>query len=287
MRIYFDRMKKDKKFIFIFSLFIFLLIVAIFSAEIAPNDPFEADYEHSLQNISAKYPMGTDQMGRCVMSRLLFAAKRSIYTVLLVVGLTSFIGTFIGILSGLIGGIVDTLIMRLIDMLLSFPGMIFIIAVVSFLGIGLLNIIIAMVFLGWMKYARLSRSLAIGLKNSNFILEAKLGGTGFLKLMSTYVFPNIFPHIIILMTQDLGQKLLTLSNLSLLGLGAAPPTPEWGLMLSEGKPFMTTAPWLLYFPGLIILVYVVVFNLLGDSLRDVLDPKFNVDKRFKKGWIYK
>ncbi len=287
MKIYFDRMKKDKKLIVIFSLFLLLIIIAIFSTKIAPNDPYEVDYENSLESSSYKYPMGTDQLGRCVMSRLLFAAKRSIYTVFLIVGLTSFVGTFIGILSGLTGGFIDNIIMRIVDMLLSFPGMIFIIAIVSFLGVGLLNIIIAMVFLGWMKYARLSRSLAINLKNSNYILEAKLGGAGFIKLMSTYIFPNVFPHIIVLMTQDLGQKLLTLSSLSLLGLGATPPTPEWGLMLSEGKPFMITAPWLLYYPGLIILIYVVVFNLLGDSLRDVLDPRFNVNKNDKKGWIYK
>ncbi len=287
MNIYINRMKQNKKFILIFLVFLMLLIATIFSTNLAPNDPFKADYDNSLQSPNEKYPMGTDQLGRCVMSRLLYAAKRSIYTVFIIVGITSLIGTMIGIISALLGGIIDSLIMRIVDMLLSFPGMIFIIAVVSFLGVGLINIIIAMVLLGWMKYARLSRSVTMALKNSNYILEARLGGARFTKLIRTYIIPNILPHIMVFITQDLGEKLLTLSGLSLLGLGANPPTPEWGLMLSEGKPFITIAPWLLYFPGLVILVHVVVFNLLGDSLRDVLDPKFNMDQKSKKGWIFK
>ena len=184
------------------------------------------------------------------------------------------IGSFIGIASAMSGGVVDSIIMRFLDTLMAFPGMVLIIALVSVFGVGVFNIFIALIVTSWVSYARFTRSVSMSIIGSDFIHEARLGGANNFKIMYAYILPNILPQMLVLMTQDLGDKLLTLASLSLLGLGAQPPQPEWGFMLSEGKPFMQTCYWLLIYPGLIILINVVIFNLLGDSLRDILDPKY-------------
>ena len=159
-------------------------------------------------------------------------------------------------------------------MLMAFPGMVLIIALVAVFGVGVFNIFIALIVTSWVSYARFTRSVSMSIIGSDFIHEARLGGANNFKIMYAYILPNILPQMLVLMTQDLGDKLLTLASLSLLGLGAQPPQPEWGFMLSEGKPFMQTCYWLLIYPGLIILINVVIFNLLCDSLRDILDPKY-------------
>ena len=220
------------------------------------------------------FPLGTDQLGRCVLSRLMYAGKTSLLTVFAIVIVSALIGSFIGIVSAMSGGIVDSLIMRFLDMLMAFPGMVLIIALVAVFGVGVFNIFIALIVTSWVSYARFTRSVSMSIIGSDFIHEARLGGANNFKIMYAYILPNILPQMLVLMTQDLGDKLLTLASLSLLGLGAQPPQPEWGFMLSEGKPFMQTCYWLLIYPGLIILINVVIFNLLGDSLRDILDPKY-------------
>ncbi len=255
-----------------------LLFVVLFGRYFAPHDPLKLYYEHILEPSSMEFPMGTDQMGRCVFSRVLSGGHDSLLTIFIIVSITSFVGTVIGITSALASKTIDNIIMRIIDMLLAFPGMIFTIALISVLGVGYKSILIAMTLLGWMKYARVSRALTLEIKYSNFIAEARLGGSSNIKLISKYIIPNLLPHILVLITQNLGSLLLTLSSLSLLGLGSQPPAPEWGYMLAEGKRFMQLAPWLLYYPGLAILICVINFNLLGDSLRDILDPHDNVGK---------
>ncbi len=285
MGVYFDRIKNNKMFlsVVIFSFIVFFIV--IFGRYFAPHDPYELYYDHILESSSKEFPMGTDQLGRCVFSRILYGGRSSLLTVLIIVLITSSIGVIIGISSAMSGGMVDNLIMRFIDMLLAFPGMIFIIAVIGVLGVGISSIFIAMTALGWMQYARVSRALTLELKDANFIHEARLGGAGELKIIIKYILPNVMPHIIVLMTQKLGSLLLSIASLSLLGLGSQPPTPEWGYMLSEGKPYMQLAPWLLYYPGLMILIQVIIFNLLGDGLRDILDPKQRI-KHSKKGRIF-
>ena len=274
MSIYLKRALRNKQFMLLFALGLLMIIAVVFAQNFAPHDPYKQYYDHILENSSAMFPLGTDQLGRCVLSRLMYAGKTSLLTVFAIVIVSALIGSFIGIVSAMSGGIVDSLIMRFLDMLMAFPGMVLIIALVAVFGVGVFNIFIALIVTSWVSYARFTRSVSMSIIGSDFIHEARLGGANNFKIMYAYILPNILPQLLVLMTQDLGDKLLTLASLSLLGLGAQPPQPEWGFMLSEGKPFMQTCYWLLIYPGLIILINVVIFNLLGDSLRDILDPKY-------------
>lgn len=176
-------------------------------------------------------------------------------------------------MAALAGGIVEHYFMRFLDVVLAIPSMVLVLVMVSIFGNGILTTAIAIMSVSWITYARIAHSLVLEFRESNFIKQAEMGGVGFWRLLFNYVLPNVFPHIIVVATQDFGDKLLLLSSLSLLGLGAQPPTPEWGYMLSEGKQFMQRAPWLLFYPGFLIFIHVIMFNLLGDRLQDVLDPK--------------
>ncbi len=280
------KIKKDKVFILLLIVASLFFLLVIFGRHFAPNDPYKLYYDHILEPASEQFPMGTDQMGRCLFSRILYGGRDSLLTIIIIVTITSIVGSFIGILSALSGGIVDAIVMRLTDMLLAFPGMIFIIALISVLGVGYKSILISMTALGWMQYARVSRALTLELKESNFIAEARLGGASTVRIVTKYIMPNLLPHILVIISPNLGSLFLTLASLSLLGLGSQPPTPEWGYMLSEGKTFMQRAPWLLYFPGLAILLSVIIFNLLGDSLRDILEPQQTVRGSNKKGRLF-
>ncbi len=285
MNIYLNRIKKNKLFLLLVFISILLFFIAFFGEHFAPNDPYKMNYEHTLEKGSKQFPMGTDSSGRCLFSRILSGGKKSVLIMFLVVIITSVFGTVIGVISGISGGFIDTLIMRIVDMLLAFPGLIFTIALIGFLGINFWSLVISMSAFSWLEYARISRGLTLDIKNSNYIAEAKLGGARNSSLIKKYYLPNLAPHILVLITQNLGTQLLVISSLSLLGLGSQPPTPEWGSMLSKGKIFMQQAPWLLYYPGLVILIYAIVFNLLGDSLRDILDPK-EVAAKKKKGGLF-
>ena len=177
---------------------------------------------------------------------------------------------------GLSGITANPLVGRFSDMLMAFPGFIFTIALVSFIGVGLPNMILAMSLTGWTYYARISRSLVLSVKNNVYIEQARLGGASNWKILLHYIIPNVLPSLLVNIFQDIGGELLTISGLSLLGLGSPPPTPEWGFMLSEGKDYMYSAPWMLLFPGMVILISVVIFNLLGDCIQDLMNPKENV-----------
>ncbi|MHB1651485.1 MAG: nickel transporter permease [Desulfitobacteriaceae bacterium] len=264
---------RNKQFSVMLFLAAVLFLIAVFAPFIAPNDPLTTDFANRLCEHSAQYPLGTDQLGRCLLSRIIFGARSSLLMTFLVVGIVVVIGTSAGILSGYFGGMIDTVIMRVCDMLLAFPGIVFVIALVGVLGPSLLNTVVALTAIGWTKFARVSRSLVMSVKVNDYIAQAKLGGAKQWKIITYYIIPNVLPSLIVIATLDIGNTLLSLAGLSLLGLGSQPPTPEWGFMLSEGKSFMQTAPWLMLYPGLAILITVIIFNLLGDSLRDILDPR--------------
>ena len=264
---------RDKKFMFIFAVTVLFVLVTVFAGAVAPHDPLAQDYDAMLQAPSAVYPFGTDQVGRCLLSRILYGGKSSLLIAIAVTGLMAVIGTIIGMISGFTGGIVDTVLMRITDMLLAFPHIVFVIAIVSVLGTGTINLIIAMTLISWTMYARVSRSMVMTIRHEDYVEQARLGGASRPAIMFRYIMPNVIPYLIVLITQDIGSNLLTLASLSLLGLGSQPPTPEWGFMLSEGKRYMQTAPWMILFPGMAILVSVIIFNLMGDSLRDILDPR--------------
>ena len=183
------------------------------------------------------------------------------------------IGTTVGIISGYFGGVVDTVIMRIADVLLAFPDTVFAIALVGAMGPNLLNTILALAVIWWTKYARVTRGLASSFRNREFITQARFGGAGTGRIVYKYILPNILPQVLIMATLDIGGMMLSLASLSFLGLASQPPKPEWGYMLYEGKTYLQASPWLIWFPGLVLFITVIVFNLLGDSLRDILDPK--------------
>lgn len=254
-------------------LFVFF---ALFANKVAPYDPLKTEYTSMLAKPSAAHIFGTDQLGRDIYSRILYGGRTSLLIAFLVTGIVAAIGIIIGTAAGFFGGFFDSILMRFCDMLMAFPGSIFTIAMVSFMGTGINNLILAMSITSWTGFARISRSLVLSIKNNVFIEQARFGGASNLKILFVYIIPNVLPSLLVNIFQSIGGKLLTISGLSLLGLGSPPPTPEWGFMLSEGKNFMYQAPWMLFFPGLIILINVVIFNMLSDSIQELMNPKDNV-----------
>ncbi|MEI3199082.1 MAG: ABC transporter permease [Lachnospiraceae bacterium] len=264
------------RFAILSLLALIFVFFALFASVLAPFDPLESHYADMLKPPSTTYLFGTDQLGRDLFSRILYGGKSSLLIAFAVTAIISTVGILVGTIAGFTGGFFDNVLMRLSDMLMAFPGYIFTIALVSFIGIGLPNMILAMSLTGWTYYARISRSLVLSVKNNVYIEQARLGGASHMRILLLYVIPNVLPSLLVNIFQDIGGKLLTISGLSLLGLGSPPPTPEWGFMLSEGKNYMYSAPWMLIFPGLVILVSVVIFNLLGDCIQDLMNPKENV-----------
>ena len=262
---------------FIISAFFAVLFVlfTLFASAFATHDPLQTFYDHMLEAPSSTFLFGTDQIGRDIFSRILYGGKTSLLIAFVVTGIVAAFGIFIGTAAGFIGGAFDSVLMRFCDMLMAFPGSIFTIALVSFIGTGIPNLILAMSLTSWTGFARISRSLVLSIKNNVFVEQARLGGASDWKILMVYIIPNVLPSLLVNIFQSIGGKLLTISGLSLLGLGSPPPTPEWGFMLSEGKNFMYQAPWMLMFPGLVILVNVIIFNLLSDSIQELMNPKEN------------
>ena len=222
---------------------------------------------------SASHFFGTDKLGRDCFSRILYGARYSLGGVLLLVAVVFCVGTSLGVVAGYFGGKVDTVIMRISDMMISFPGMILAIAVAGILGGSLVNAVLALTVVSWTKYARLARSVVLKIKKRDFVEAAVVNGGSPLHILWRHILPNILPLMVITAAADIGAMTMELAGLSFLGFGSQPPAPEWGLMLNEGRQQLQTAPWLMIYPGLAIFVTVVVFNLWGDALRDVLDPR--------------
>ncbi len=267
--------KKGKwiRFYILLGITALILLTAIIAPHFSPYDPIATDFLAALQSPSKAHIMGTDNLGRDVFSRIICGAGTSFSLSFLIVLIIATIGTTLGILSGYFGGLLDTCIMRFTEVLLAFPDTVFAIAVVGMAGPGLLNTVLALSVIWWTRYARVTRGLASTLRSREFITQARFSGAGTGRILWKYILPNIFPQVIIMATLDIGNMMLSLASLSFLGLASQPPTPEWGYMLFEGKQYLQTAPWLIWFPGLILFATVIVFNLLGDSVRDILDPK--------------
>ena len=240
---------------------------------IAPRDPLYAVMNDSLKAPCAEYICGADKLGRDVLSRVIFGTRSSLTMTLSLVAVVFVVGTSLGVISGFFGGAVDEIIMRISDMMISFPGLVLAIAIAGLLGPNMVNAVLAIAAVSWTKYARLSRSLVIKVKNSVFIEAAVLSGTKTHNIILRHILPNIISTMIITAASDIGTMMLELASLSFLGFGAQAPMPEWGLMLNEGRAYISKAPWLMIYPGIAIVIVVVVFNMLGDSIRDILDPK--------------
>ena len=264
---------KNNKLFSVYTFLVFLVIlIAILAPIIATHDPYESNMTNVLQMPSGEHILGTDKLGRDTFSRIIYGTQTSLFMTICLVILTATIGSLVGILSGYFGGKVEIVLMRLADIMLSFPGVILAIAIAGILGGSIINTIFALVIVSWAKYARLVRSLVIRLRNNDFIIAAKVNGTTTINLWR-HILPNILPMIVITGAMDIGTMMMEIAGLSFLGFGAQPPTPEWGLMLNEGRQYIQTAPWLMIYPGLAIFIVVAIFNLWGDSLRDILDPR--------------
>jgi len=255
------------------TIIIFLIVTGILAPVIAPNDPNLVNLEHKLKDPCKDFPLGTDHLGRCILSRLIYGTRISLSTAFMVMTLTIAISLVIGTCSGYLGGMVDNLFMRICDILLAFPNLILALAIVGMLGPSLVNVMIAMVAVQWAWYARIIRGMVLSVKERNFVLAARVCCTSGPLIVVRHILPNIISQIIVLATLDMGWIILNISGLSFLGLGVQPPTPEWGVMLNDGRQFIRSNPSLMIYPGLVILVVVLSFNLLGDALRDALDPK--------------
>ncbi len=274
---FWNRFKKDK--LGILSMIIILVVMAlgIFSPVVAPHDPTEVNIKIKLMRMCAEYPFGTDQLGRCVLSRLLYGIRTTVFLSLIAMFLTIAIGTILGVIAGFFRGWLDEVIMRICDIMLSFPSEVMILAIVGILGTGIENIIIANIIAKWAWYTRMIRSIVIQYTDKNYIRFAKISGCSTFHIIKKHLIPGAIGEIGVLATLDTGWVILNISALSFLGLGVQAPTPEWGMMLSEAKNIMTIYPSQMLPAGIAILVVVAAFNFLGDSLQEALNPKKSIN----------
>lgn len=265
---------RDKNLFALYSvLVLFILVAAILAPWLVPYDPFDAAMKDSMLAPSSAHLFGTDKLGRDCLSRILLGMQTSLMMTLSLVVIISGVGMMIGLISGSYGGKVDMVFMRIADMMLAFPGIVLAIAIAGMLGGSIVNTLLALAVVSWTKYARLARSLTLKLRERDFIAAAITSGTRQRQIVWRHMLPNILPTIVVTAAMDIGTMMMELAGLSFLGFGAQPPTPEWGLMLNEGRQYIQTAPWLMLFPGVAILIIVTIFNLWGDSLRDIMDPQ--------------
>lgn len=261
------------KFIVLSILVLTLLAVAAFAPHLVPYDPYAQDLGNALQPPTAEHLLGTDRYGRDMLSRVIMGSQTTVYSALLLVVIITVVGTAVGVFCGYLGGRLDGLVMRISDVFLAFPGMVFAIAVAGVMGGGVINAVVALACISWPKYARLARSQVIALKGAPYIAAARLAGSGTGKIIRKHVLPNIAGPMIVTAVLDIGTMMMEIAGLSFLGLGAMPPIAEWGSMMSNGRSMLQTSPWVILAPGCAIFLTVILFNLLGDTVRDLLDPR--------------
>jgi peptide/nickel transport system permease protein len=251
-----------------------LLLCAIFAPILATHDPFAQDLGQRLLAPGENgHLFGTDSLGRDIYSRLLYGARISIYIVLLVVMVAPLVGLIVGTVSGYAGGWIDVLLMRITDIFLAFPRLILALAFVAALGAGIENAVLAISLTAWPPYARIARAETLTIRNSDYIHAIKLQGAGPVRIVTQHIWPLCISSLVIRVTLDMAGIILTAAGLGFLGLGAQPPSPEWGAMISEGRKYILDYWWVATIPGIAIFAISLAFNLLGDGLRDVLDPK--------------
>jgi peptide/nickel transport system permease protein len=249
-----------------------LLTLAIFGPMVSPYDPVTQDLSNRLESPSLSHPLGTDQLGRDVLTRLLHGARLSLGIAVAVTSVRLVVGTAVGLVAGYAGGWIDEALMRLVDTLLAFPGIVLALVIAGILGPSLVNVMLALAVVGWASYARLVRSKVLSLREREFVTAARLLGRSRTHVVIHHLIPNVIAPVVVLATLDIGGVILGTAGLSFLGLGAQPPTPEWGTMLASGRNYLRQAWWLVNAPGICIMLAVLGFNLLGDSLRDQLSP---------------
>lgn len=250
-----------------------LLLVTIFARQICPYDPYMQDLNQALQAPSAAHLMGTDTYGRDMLSRVIIGAQTSISSTFVLVAIITVFGTAIGVICGYHGGLIDSVVMRISDVCLAFPGLVFAMAIAAVLNGGVQNAVLALALISWPKYSRVARSQTLALKSLPYIHAARLAGDNSFQLIFRHILPNILGPILVTAMLDIGTMMMEIAGLSFLNLGAQPPVAEWGSMMSSGRSMLQTYPWIVLSPGIAIFVSVVIFNLLGDTIRDFMDPK--------------
>jgi len=264
---------QDRSAVLGLGILVTISLVALFAGVIAPYDPAALDPTSNLAPPSRDHWLGTDNLGRDLFSRLVYGARWTLGAAGLAATGIVILGVTVGILAGYFGGLIDDILMRLVDVLLAFPSIILALAIVGMLGPSLVNVLIGMVAVWWVDYARVVRGLTLRVVQNDYVLSAHCCGCGRRRMIWNHILPNVIPSVIVLATLELGGLMLAISGLSFLGLGAQPPTPEWGTMLSDGRLFFLNAPQLMMYPGIAITLVVLGCNLLGDGLRDALDPR--------------
>ncbi|RLF05512.1 MAG: D,D-dipeptide ABC transporter permease [Thermoprotei archaeon] len=250
-----------------------LLILALIGPALAPYDPYRQDMSERLMPPSWEHPFGTDQLGRDILSRVLYGCRISLSIAFLVVAISATIGLLLGLISGYFGGLVDEALMRVTDLFFAFPRLILAMAVAAALGPSIVNTMLAIATVSWPVYARLVRACVLQVRSETYIEAARAIGAGHARILFKHVLPMVVHVVLVQATLDLGSVILLAAGLSFIGLGAPPPTPEWGLMVSEGRLYIRSQWWVSTFPGLAIMISALGFNMLGDALRDAFDVR--------------
>jgi peptide/nickel transport system permease protein len=268
-RVFFQR----RIVIFGLAVIILLIFTAIFAAWVAPYDPYDQNMRGVLQQPNKAHLLGTDPLGRDTLSRLIYGTRTALAVGFITVSIAAFAGIFLGLIAGYFGGIVNMIIMRIMDLMISFPMMILALFIAALLGGGIQNIIIALGVGAVPGYARVMHGLTLSIRENDYVLAGRAMGSSSARAMFSHILPNALPPMIVLVTLQLGSIILAEAGLSYLGIGIKPPGAAWGAMVNEGYRYLMTNPWLSFAPGLAIMLVVFAFNLVGDGLRDALDPR--------------
>lgn len=256
-----------------FILLVVIIFSSIFASNLTPYDPLERDTPARLAPPSLAHPMGTDALGRDVLSRVLYGGRLSLQVGFFSIFASALVGIPVGLAAGYFGGIIDNIAMRIMDVILAFPGLVLIIWLVAVLGSSMTMLILAIAFFYIPTYARLTRSVALSLREIEYVLAAQSVGASTARILLLHILPNALAPLIVVTTLSISGAIITGASLSFLGLGVSPPTPEWGSMLSDGRGYLRNAWWIAFFPGITITLVVLAANIVGDALRDALDPK--------------
>jgi peptide/nickel transport system permease protein len=273
LRVAVRRLLRDRSALVGLGILVLLGLAAVFAPVLAPYSPTEPHYEHALRGLGRDFLLGTDGLGRDELSRLLFGARISLANVTAAAAAITLLGVTIGLLSGFYGGFVDGAIQRVLDVLLAVPSLVLALAIAGMLGSSMRSVLVGVVAVSWVPYVRLVRGMVLSARSEPYVESSIALGARSRRVMFNEILPNVVPPVVVLATLEMGGLLLSISSLSFLGLGAQPPTPEWGIMLSQARPFFQSHPHLMIAPGVAITLTVLAFNLLGDGLRDALDPK--------------
>ncbi|MDR3341584.1 MAG: ABC transporter permease [Treponema sp.] len=255
------------------SLALFFVLVLILGPWLSPQDPIKTNIWNMLAQPGAGYPLGTDELGRCILSRLIAGSRTTLGAALVVEVLIFILGTLIGVIAGYLGGFIDAVVLTIIDILLAFPSIILALVIAGLLGSGLTNLMLAMVSVYWVEHARIARSLSRSVREKEFVLSSRALGSGTLRIIRLHILPHVLPNMLVYGTLHISSVIIGISSLSFIGLGVKPPAPEWGALLAEGRGYMRENPQMLIATIACIMLSAVCFQLLGEALRDALSPR--------------